>query len=613
VDLRCGDEPADDPGTGGDWGHGRTVRAEVVAALLLGAQAGEAGYTPGVSLIGARVAGVLRARFAEVRVPLLLEQCFFEESPDLYWASLAFTSLRGSVLPGLRAGNAHIQGHLRLTRCSISGEVRLVGGTITGGLLLDGARIANRASVALNAERLRVGGDIRFRGGFSSAGEVLVFNSRVGGSMDLDDARLSAPGGLAMSIDNIEVQGGVYARRVHADGELSLRHATVHGAMTMRAARLHNPAGVTLRGTRLNVHGGMFLGDGFSSEGEIRLSHARIGRHLVLAHADLRNPAGNALAAEGATVEGTLDARGLRATGTTDLSDMRAAGPVHFEAADLACPGGTALAANGIQVGAVMNLCDGFTARGTVRLASARITSQLCFDGAALAAPGGQALRCWRTTTPELVLRLKPQTEGAVNLQHASVSILRDDPGSWPGSLRLDGLTYDVLDPHLPAARRLAWLSRDPGGYLPRPYEQLAVAYRNIGHDKDARTVLLAKQRRRRATLPWYARAWGRVQDAAVGYGYRPARAALWLVALLAIGTGVFAAHHPPPFAGAGEPAFNPFIYTLDILLPVIDFGQERAFSPHGIEQWIADTLIFAGLVLATAATAGIVRALRRD
>jgi hypothetical protein len=27
-------------------------------------------------------------------------------------------------------------------------------------------------------------------------------------------------------------------------------------------------------------------------------------------------------------------------------------------------------------------------------------------------------------------------------------------------------------------------------------------------------------------------------------------------------------------------PVFNPVTYTLDLLLPIIDFGQEKAFSP---------------------------------
>ena len=37
VDLRSGDPEEDDPANAGCWGKGRTVRAQVVTALLLGA------------------------------------------------------------------------------------------------------------------------------------------------------------------------------------------------------------------------------------------------------------------------------------------------------------------------------------------------------------------------------------------------------------------------------------------------------------------------------------------------------------------------------------------------------------------------------------------------
>jgi len=47
--------------------------------------------------------------------------------------------------------------------------------------------------------------------------------------------------------------------------------------------------------------------------------------------------------------------------------------------------------------------------------------------------------------------------------------------------------------PHLPAPARLDWLSRGQGDYEPQPFEQLAAQYRRVGHDEDARRVLLHK------------------------------------------------------------------------------------------------------------------------
>jgi hypothetical protein len=131
--------------------------------------------------------------------------------------------------------------------------------------------------------------------------------------------------------------------------------------------------------------------------------------------------------------------------------------------------------------------------------------------------------------------------------------------------------------------------------------------------DAPVGAVLLAKQRKRRTTLPLYARFWGLLQDWTVGYGYRPARAGFWLLTLLVAGATVFAVHHPPAVEKGKGPAFNAVMYTLDLLLPLIDFGQEKAFQPSGGGQWVAYGLIVAGWVLATTIAAGITRALSRQ
>ncbi|MGX9229747.1 hypothetical protein ACWV95_33055 [Streptomyces albus] len=137
-------------------------------------------------------------------------------------------------------------------------------------------------------------------------------------------------------------------------------------------------------------------------------------------------------------------------------------------------------------------------------------------------------------------------------------------------------------------------------------------AYRHIGDDAAARTVQLAKQRRHRTTLPLYGRLWGHLQDATVGYGFRPMRAAGWLAGLLLLGTLAFGLHPPRPLKADEAPGFNAFAYALDLLLPIIDFGQEKAYAPQGWYQWLAYLLIVAGWVLATTFVAGVNRAVSR-
>src|SRR6185503_1971809 len=126
------------------------------------------------------------------------------------------------------------------------------------------------------------------------------------------------------------------------------------------------------------------------------------------------------------------------------------------------------------------------------------------------------------------------QIRGVTDLYYARLTLLRDDPTTWAERLQLDGLSYETLDPPLTARERLNWLRRDTDGYQPQPYERLAQSYRSIGLDAEGRSVLLAKQRDRRATQTLSRKLVGWLQDGLVGYGYRPFRAGSWLLGLLA-------------------------------------------------------------------------------
>jgi hypothetical protein len=268
----------------------------------------------------------------------------------------------------------------------------------------------------------------------------------------------------------------------------------------------------------------------------------------------------------------------------------------------------TVLDAENLTVGANLTAWR-LRATGRINLRGAKIPGQLNLWEARLSNPDGVALRATRCIIGELWLAEATPIAGSVNLRGSQLGLLHIPPEVWPAHVKLDGPTYASLAPRLPASQRLQALERDEDGYVPHAYEQLAAAYRRVGDDTQARAVQLAKQRRHRTTLSWYAKLWGHLQDATVGYGYRPTRAMTWLLGLLVIGTIVYGIHHPQPIDPGKPPSFNALVYTLDLLLPIIDFGQEKAFSPEGAYQWLAYLLIAAGWILATTVVAGITRA----
>ncbi|WP_256974930.1 hypothetical protein [Streptomyces sp. CS159] len=182
VDLRTG-VAADDRAAGGvRWGPGRTVRAAVVVALLLGANAAQPGAVAGLRLAGARLTGRLDLAGAEVGHALWLEDCWFEEAVDLLGASTRTLVITGSRIPGVEAYAARIEGTLDLRRSEVerlgsspfnhvSTALSLSDARVTGGLLLDGAEISAPGGWAVAAGGLVMEGGLTCRGGFAVRGK----------------------------------------------------------------------------------------------------------------------------------------------------------------------------------------------------------------------------------------------------------------------------------------------------------------------------------------------------------------------------------------------------------------------------------------------------------
>jgi hypothetical protein len=322
----------------------------------------------------------------------------------------------------------------------------------------------------------------------------------------------------------------------------------------------------------------------------------------------VRAPSGLAVAAERIAVGDNLSFRDFEAEGQVMLLGGRVDGQLLFSKARLANPGFYALYASAVTVGDSLYLWEGFTADGEVVLRRTQVRG-----GVHVGASGSINLDASAIRADSFHLRVENKAASSVFLRQANVRQIGGDPGHWPSRVNLDGLAYETLNPHLPAAQWLEWLRRHEGGYAPQPYEQLSAACRRLGLDSDARHVLLAKQRVRRKSVKRSARLWGYLRDWAVGYGYLPGRGVAWLLTLLIIGTIVFSISPPSPLHGGEAPHFNPFFYTFDLLLPIISYGQQPAWNPIGVNQWLAYLLITAGWLLATSVAAGITRVLTRN
>jgi hypothetical protein len=633
-----------------DLGTGE-IRAEVIAALLLGAVEPEPGHFAGIRIRGGRITGRLDLDGMAFGAVLECDGCEFTDEVALVETTARTVRFRNSRMPLLNAARLRLEGLFDLTGSTV-GTLRL------GYARLDSKVRLRRTTLGTDLERIAVAAE-----GIVVSGRLDCSQMRVTGPFDIRDGQIGALFNLqgatiagrsrrgAFIADNLQVRGRFDARDATVDGGLRIQNAHV-ASLHLGGARLTRTDNAALHAGGLTVDGGVWCWEGFSAEGELRLIGARLGANLNLDDARLANPGGVALNLDSATagevtaqhlvvesgqvsmvgtqIAGALDLpearlaegmhvenatlgsvrlRNLYADGEVTLRISRVAGRIFLHGAEIIAPGNVALRLSRTQVGADIYAKD-MRLRGALLLRHARIDSNLDLTGSRIEAPDGLAVDAQNLVAGVMTLLPAEPFGGAVTLSHARIGVLRDDPERWPARLRLDGLTYEALEPALPPAVRLDWLRRDPEGF--QPYEQLAAHYTAVGRHADARVVLHAKERRQRGSETVFGRVWGGLQDYTTGYGYQPWRAVLWLAVLLTAGTALYG-HSPPRALKPGEaPHFNPFGYTLDLLLPIVDLGQERAFNPAGAHQWLSYLLIAAGWVLATTIAAGAARVVGR-
>ncbi len=201
-----------------------------------------------------------------------------------------------------------------------------------------------------------------------------------------------------------------------------------------------------------------------------------------------------------------------------------------------------------------MFLNGDFVAKGTVSLTGAAIGGNLGCGGSTF--EGHVSLILERTkVTGSLYLDDGFRASGVIDLIDLTVDGLVDAEASWThGRLLLDGFTCRRFagDAPVDAAARLRWLDCQHPFHLthdfrPQPWEQCAKVLAEMGHDRDARRVRIAKRRRTR-NLGWlranfvgdhvsaaFSFAGDLILDVTTGYGWRPWNALVGILILWAV------------------------------------------------------------------------------
>ncbi|WP_130335447.1 hypothetical protein [Micromonospora kangleipakensis] len=570
LDL-AGDGPVDEAAMRA-WGDERTVSASVIRELVRGRLVSEPD-PHGLRLRGARIAGQIDLENITSDLALELRDCLLPSGLNLRKAQLLAVALTGC----------------RIEQAADSDDAPV-----------DATRFAARV---LSLERSTATCA-------SEQGTIRLLAAHIG-TLDCSGARLENTTGPALDADGLQVDQSVFLRdgftatSASERGTIRLLGAHLGGQLNCSGARLENTTGPALNADHLQVDQDVFLHNGFtatsaSEQGTIRLLGAHLGV-LYCSGARLENTTGPALEADQLQVDrdvalvGGFTATSASELGTIQLLGAHIGGVLYCSGARLENTTGPALNTDGLRVDQDVLLDDGFTAT------SADGQAVLVFTGARIG--------------------------GTFRLDTDRATHTAPDQGSL---IELDGLTYSGLPQPASLRRWLTLLREHTPGYAAQPYQHLAAAYRAAGHDRDARTILIAQRRDQiqRAGLAGSERAWGRLTGITLGYGYQPWRTLLLLLATLAtaVTLSVIGGHHgglaqKPTITGAVAATACTTIdqigVGLDLGTPLINTGARERCQPTNAP--VGQTLTIAGWFLqllawtfATLFIAGFTSAVRK-
>ncbi|MEU4396839.1 hypothetical protein [Kribbella sp. NPDC023855] len=289
------------------WGADRGVRASVIRDILRGKVSLDSD-PHGIRLRGARIIGHLDLAHITAAIPLELRNCYLASGADLSHAVLKSVNLSDCRLSHLKLRDSHVAGQLNAS----------------------GAVIGNDAGTALNADGLRVFGDLILTGGFTvtgagESGAVRLLGARISGQLAAKDARISNNTGPAFAADGLQLDGdlfldGFIAIGAGECGAVRFPGARVGGQVSATGATISNKTGAALAADRLRVGGSLLLRERFTAtgageRGAVVVLGADVGGRLDMTGATISNSTGPAVNADGLQVaEDLLLIKGFTAT-----------------------------------------------------------------------------------------------------------------------------------------------------------------------------------------------------------------------------------------------------------------------------------------------------------
>jgi len=381
-----------------------------------------------------------------------------------------------------------------------------------------------------------------------------------------------------LNLNNIETNGNIDCKKCHFNNRINLEDAKIAGLY------LDGSLVSGVDGDGLRSRNGVHLRDKFVAKGEVRLLVAWIDGAFDCSDGKFFHRNKDAVSCDGMIVMGNVTFRNINVLGKTSMSGSRIEGDFDCSGSNFDNENGYALLFQRVTIRGGM-----FSRNGTL-------------------------------------------FNGIVDFSASHVGSLVDEHTCWPerGRLVLDGLRYERFSGIAPTTSeaRINWLERQnpihlSGEFRSQPWRQAIKVLREMGHYEEARKLALRfhairYNHRIHRPIGW---ALHRLHGALFGFGLRPLYALFVHVGIalffgayyhFAATQGVFAPSNPLVFQNpiyarcspdsdpsklpvdspkignwywcpdvpAEYTTFQPYWYSLDVILPVIDLQQEKDWAP---------------------------------
>jgi hypothetical protein len=418
----------------------------------------------------------------------------------------------------------------------ISGQVSGSNAEIGGNLTFRDARVRNLARLSLSLKSASVGGDV-LGARAELHGALDMTAARVQGSVRLVGLKASAEAESAAVFNDADVRGDLVLRDATLDGDLRGIDMDVK-SFNVVGAEITGVQSVGVCIDRANLRAGLFAGNS-RIIGSFRMQGVNVASEIGLRGAQIHQSADAALVLEGAQCQ-SFNADNARFHGIATFIGADVTDDLSLAQVVVRSPGPYSLYLDRSRVGNAVQ-AQGIDCDQGVRAADAQISSRLNLRAARV---GGTE---WGLLLEEahigtLVL---PATCASINVATASIGnlITSDEPSTNAmRELVAEGLTLrDVHGPFRTDVGRMAkWLDK-AHTFAPQPWWEFAKVYERNGLPNLGRRLRVAAEWRLLRHHPGPPRLGRAAYGLLAGWGYLPFLAAVWLVALLATCSMVFA------------------------------------------------------------------------